>query len=274
MNITTEICNSFNTHAKEYEASAIVQKEIGLRLFARLDYLKINPKYVLDLGCGSGFFLEQLKKRYPDAVVVGLDIAFMMLKEANENVLVNGDMVKMPFSNGVFDLVFANQVIHWTNSFSLLMQEIKRVMNVDSYFMFSTLGIDTFCELKTAWLHVDNYSHINDFIDMHNLGDILLNEQFVDPVVDMEKIIIKYASAAKMLNSLKAQGVRNINSKRKQGLTTKKSLLIFKQKLAELAAADGKISLTYEVIYGHALKGGFRESFIPISGLRKSNNPV
>ncbi len=61
MNLKIEICNTFNRHAFEYEQAAKVQHEIGERLFERLHYLKINPRYVLDLGCGTGIFSVLLK---------------------------------------------------------------------------------------------------------------------------------------------------------------------------------------------------------------------
>ena len=158
MTLKTEIYNSFNARAVDYERAAIVQKEIGERLVERLDYLKIKPRYVLDLGCGPGYFSQQLKKRYPMAEIVGLDLAFMMLQQAKKNQpwfkkysLVHADMMSMPFPSGLFDLVFANQAIHWASPMANVMREINRVMNQDGCFMFSTLGPDTFCELRNAW---------------------------------------------------------------------------------------------------------------------------
>ena len=62
MNVKTEICKTFNTHAPQYEQVAKIQHEIGERLFERLHYLKIQPRYILDLGCGPGVFSQRLKK--------------------------------------------------------------------------------------------------------------------------------------------------------------------------------------------------------------------
>jgi malonyl-CoA O-methyltransferase len=79
MNPNLEICKAFNSHAFEYEKSAKVQHEIGVRLDARLDYLKIKPRTILDLGCGPSVFSKRLKARYPGATIVGLDMAYNML---------------------------------------------------------------------------------------------------------------------------------------------------------------------------------------------------
>lgn len=282
MNVKTEICNSFNHHATEYEQAAKVQYEIGERLFERLQYLKINPRFVLDLGSGTGQLTERLKKVYPDALVVGIDIAFEMLMQARTKQrwwkkrapLINTDMMSLPFASGVFDLIFSNQVLHWSPSMGALIAELNRVMNVNGCLMFSTLGPDTFFELKRSWKTVDTYAHINEFMDMHDVGDVLLAEYFLDPVMDMEKLTVQYNSFVQLLNALKAQGVRNINPARNQGLTGKSRWLQFKAAMNQFKTPEGKLPLTYEVVYGHAWKGEQQkskrgiETYIPVDKIR------
>lgn len=285
MKLKTEICNAFNSHAFEYEQAAVVQKEIGERLFERLDYLNIQPCYVLDLGCGTGFFSKQLKQRYPHAQIVGLDLAGMMLKRAHRAQslfktwsLVQADMMKMPFPSGLFDLVFANQAIHWAYPLSDVMREMSRVMKIDGCLMLSTLGPDTFRELREAWATVNHYAHTNTFMDMHDLGDVLLAEQFVDPVVDMEMVTVHYETLYQLLRALKAQGVRNIHGARNPGLTGRAAFQAFEEAMGQLRTVSGRFPLTYEVIYGHAWKGSIRrmaegtEAFIPVSQLRRTRD--
>ena len=262
MNVTDEICKSFNDHAVHYEKAAKIQYEIGERLFERLDYLNIKPQYVLDLGCGPGVFSQRLKKYYPAATVIGFDLAFDMLRQAKSKQswrtkwpLVGGNMLRMPFASSQFDLVFANQVIHWSTPLSSVMRELARVMNTQGCLMFSTLGPDTFCELRQAWSEVDQYAHTNDFIDMHDLGDCLLSEHFLDPVVDMEMLTAHYSSIPDLIRSLKAQGIPNINQGRKRGMTGKHTWRHFESSMSTFLTEQGKCPLTYEVVYGHAWKG-------------------
>ena len=283
MNVNTDISNAFNRQAKQYEQSAIMQHEIGLRLFERLDYLKIEPQWILDLGCGPGYFSKRLKKKYPQATVVGFDLAFQMLKEAkakqqflNKWPLLNGDMSEMPFTAELFDLVFANQVIHWSPAWPTLMKELNRVMTVNGCLMFSTLGPDTFCEIKDAWSGIDEHAHANDYIDMHHIGDYLLGHDFLDPVVDMEYLTAHYESAQHLVTALKHQGVRNIHQERRRGLTGRHAWNAFLEKLSVLQTAQGKVPLTYEVYYGHAWKGEPRqktkgtETLVPLSQLKRN----
>lgn len=282
MMVEEEICKSFNAHAHEYERAAKIQEEIGRRLFERLDYLKIKPERVLDLGCGTGLFTQQLRARYPEAKIIGFDLAFNMLKQAKAKQgwfkkwpLVNGDMQAMPFATGAFDLVFANQVVHWGRSLSDVFRELNRVMAANGCLMFTTLGPDTFKELTQAWAQVDDHAHSNEFADMHDLGDALMAEYFLEPVVDMEVIQLQYATLPALLQSLKAQGVKNTHPSRKSGLMGKGYWQQFEQHYATLSTASGKYPLSYEVVYGHAWKGQQghgvkgREAYVSIQSISK-----
>ena len=282
MNETIEICNAFNAHALEYEQSAKVQFEIGQRLFERLSYLKINPRYVLDLGCGPGHFSKLLKKHYPNAHIIGIDLAFKMLQQSKSKqswrkkwALVNADMTDLPFPSGLFDLVFANQVIHWSNPLASVVSELNRVMAQDGCLMFSTLGPDTFLELRRAFASVDQFAHVNEFPDMHDVGDCLLAQYFVDPVVDMERLTAHYNTLPDLLRSLKAQGVRNMNAARNPGLTGKKNWQAFQQAMSA-QCVEGKFPLTHKIVYGHAWKekkkktGHGVETLISVDALRRT----
>jgi malonyl-CoA O-methyltransferase len=282
MAVNNEISKAFNKHASEYELAAKVQREIGERLFERLQYLKISPKRILDLGCGPGAFSRELTLMYPKAQVFGLDFAHDMLLQAKKKQswrrkwpLVTADMKSMPFATGMFDLVFANQVIHWSSSLARVFRELNRVMNVNGCLMFTTLGPDTFKELKKAWAEVNQYAHVNEFIDMHDIGDCLMAEHLLDPVMDMELLSVHYETLPHLIRALKKQGVRNINSERNRGLTGKTAWKQFEKNYAAMQTDKGKYPLTYEVVYGHAWKGEQRktgngiETLIPVSQIKR-----
>lgn len=281
MNVNQEICKTFSAQAYQYDTTSRVQQEIGDRLFARLDYLAIKPRYILDLGCGTGIFSKRLKKYYPKATIVGFDLAYTMLRQAKLKQgfrchwsLINGEMLTMPFASNTFDLIFSNQVLHWSTSLLAAIREINRIMSPDACLMFSTLGPDTFYELREAWAVADGYAHVNSFKDMHDIGDYLLAERLLDPVMDMDMIKVHYSSLTKLLASLKAQGVRNIHPDRPKGLMGKQSWQRFQAAMKVFCTAEGDWPLTYEVLYGHAWKGvqnrtdTVTETFIPLSKLR------
>jgi malonyl-CoA O-methyltransferase len=277
-----EISKAFNQQALEYERAAVVQQEIGERLFERLQYMKISPQHILDLGCGTGKLSRQLRLKYPKAQIIGLDLAYDMLLQAKQKQnwrrkwsLVAADMTHLPFVNGVFDLVFANQAIHWSHSMLSVFRELNRVMKVNGCLMFTTLGPDTFKELKKAWSGVNAYAHVNEFADMHDLGDWLMAEHFLEPVVDMELLAIHYETLPQLIDALKKQGVKNINPHRNKGLTSRTAWANFEKNYENMRTDQGKFPLSYEVIYGQAWKGEQRhtdtgiETLIPVSGIKK-----
>ena len=282
MAVIHEISKAFSQQAGIYDEVATVQHEIGLRLLDRLQYLKINPKTILDLGCGPGRFSRELSLLYPKAQIVGMDLAPSMLVAARKKQrwrckwsLVAADMKHMPFPSGVFDLVFANQVIHWSDSFAMVVREINRIMNRNGCFMFTTLGPDTFREIKASWAAVNDYAHVNSFLDMHDIGDLLLQEYFVDPVMDLDWLEVHYKSVTDLVKALKNQGVRNVSPQRNRGLTGKESWRLFRHYYEQFLSSEGKYPLTYEVLYGHSWKGSHHQtnqgvdSFIPISSIKK-----
>lgn len=262
MKLKAEICNSFNRAASSYEKAAQVQNAIGEQLFSRLSLLKIQPKYILDIGCGSGLFTQKLKEFYPKAHIIGLDLAHAMLKESKAKQgwfkkwgTINADMHKLPFANNQFDLIFSNQALHWSDDMQSLLLEIYRVMAKDACLMFSTLGPDTFKELRQAFAEIDEHSHVNDFLDMHDLGDMVLANKFVDPVIDMDMLTAHYPSSLSLLQSLKKQGVKNISANRKKSLTGKSLYTALKLAMQKFTTPDNMQPLTYEVVYGHAWRG-------------------
>jgi len=282
MAVTNEISKAFNQQATEYEFAAKVQQEIGTRLLERLQYINMKPERILDLGCGPGNFSRELTLIYPKAQIIGLDLAYTMLVQAKKKQnwrrkwpLVAADMQHLPFASGMFDMIFANQVVHWGNPLARVFRELNRVMKVNGCLMFTTLGPDTFKELRQAWSAVNHYAHVNEFTDMHDIGDCLMSEQFLEPVMDMELLAVHYESLPKLLRALKAQGVKNINPARNQGLTGIISWKKFEHNYASMQTEKGKYPLTYEVVYGHAWKGEQRktengiETMIPVSQIMK-----
>ena len=270
----------FEKQAHTYAQAALIQREIGNRLLERLEYLKITPSSILDLGCGPNMHTHALHQLYPEAQIVGVDIAYNMLslaRHAHKHTLIQASMDSLPFKEASFDIIFMNQVLHWSNAYKPLLYTLHTLLKEEGCLLFSTLGPDTFHELRMAFTQVDNTSHTHDFLDMHHIGDMLLAEQFLDPIVDMEKITLHYSSLSHLLHTLKAQGVSNHHEKRSKGLAGKRTWEKLATAYTPYLTEQHHFPLTYEVIYGQAFKGAHRKnschqegttSFIPISSIK------
>jgi len=270
----------FDRAAKNYDAAAILQREVGERLYERLDYINIQPKTVLDLGCGTGFLTQKLLKQYPKAALIALDIAVNMLKETqkcggwfHKPKLICADAEALPLKNASVDLIISNLMVQWCNDLPKSFAEMRRVLKPNGMILFSSFGTDTLKELRASWQAVDQYTHTSTFVDMHDVGDALMQAGFAQPVMDMDMITMTYHSVRELMQDLKQIGANNAHHSQRKSLTGKQRLLAFEHAYQCYQQADGLYPATYEVIYGHAwaddlpVKPQGVEHFIPIKAI-------
>lgn len=252
-------------------ASDFLRREIASRMFDRLSLVKTAPQRVLDAGCGGGADLAQLQKSYPAAQVLGLDAVPAMLAAASGGTpaprsflsrllpakagidLVAGDFGQLPFGPNSLDLVWSNLALHWHSQPDRVFQEWRRVLRVDGLLMFSNFGPDTFIELRTAFAAMDETPHTLPFVDMHDFGDQLVEAGFTTPVMDMEKITVTYDTAEALLADVRAFG-GNPLATRRRGLVGRAGWQRMLAALENGRRSDGKLGLTFEVVYGHAFR--------------------
>ncbi len=257
---------SFDRAAATYDGAAVLQREICDRMLERLDYMKLAPVRMLDAGSGTGYGSRKLTERFPDARLVALDLAPGMLREARSrqgwksrlpflgrrDSYVCGDIENLPLSEDTVDLIWSNLALQWCNDPEAAFAGMRRVLKRDGLLMFSTFGPDTLKELRQAF--GDGHTHVNRFIDMHDLGDALVRAGFAAPVMEMEVLTLTYDDVSTLMRDLKAIGAHNATEGRPQGLAGKEAFRHMQRNYEQLRR-DGKLPATYEVVYGHAWKG-------------------
>ena len=266
----------FEKAADSYDAVAILQLEIAKRMGERLDFIKLQPKVVLDAGCGTGFITKDLLKRYPKSKVIALDLALNMTRKTKEQgswlrkpKLVCADAENLPLKPESMDLIVSNLMIQWSNDLSKMFTGFHSVLKPNGLLLFSTFGPDTLKEMRESWSSVDDAPHTSSFVDMHEIGDDLLKAGFINPVTDMELITMTYANVHQLMKDIKEIGASNTDSERSKGLMGKQKLKSFEKAYDQFKTAEGLYPATWEVIYGHAWVGeGFKldefEKVIPI----------
>jgi malonyl-CoA O-methyltransferase len=249
---------AFERAAGTYDAAAALQNEVGNRLVERLDFIRMQPRQILDLGAGTGVFTRVLGKRYRKANIIALDIAPAMLQQARARagwwrrpVCICGDAEALPFADASFDFIFSNLMLQWCADLPATLRELRRILAPDGLLMFTTLGPDTLSELRASWSVVDGYTHVNPFIDMHDVGDALLQAHWAEPVTDMERLTMTYRDLKTLMLDLKHIGAHNVTRGRARGLTGKQRFQRFTAAY-EAFRHEGVLPSTYEVIYGHA----------------------
>ncbi|SFK42340.1 malonyl-CoA O-methyltransferase [Nitrosomonas aestuarii] len=271
-----QLRNAFGRAATTYDQAAVLQREISDRMFSRLDYIKYAPDTILDAGSGTGYGTQKLSVRYPDSRLVAMDIAWAMLQHAQpiatgwrrfwpfqkkQIQYLCADMERLPVKDESVGMIWSNLALQWCNDLDKTFCEVNRVLKTDGLFMFSTFGPDTLQELRQAFGHVDASVHVNRFIDMHDIGDLLVHNRFATPVMDMEYITLTYDDVMRVMRDLKAIGAHNVAQGRRQGLTGK---MRWKKVIEryETLRSKGKLPATFEVIYGHAWKLPPKQSVI------------
>ncbi|PYE26118.1 malonyl-CoA O-methyltransferase [Paraburkholderia silvatlantica] len=294
---TRHLRRIFDRRAATFDDVAFLPREIAQRMRERLEYIKVNPAAVLDIACGQGDDLPGLRERFPEAPVFGTDLSLGMLRHAREHDapdtswrrflpasvgralgsrgprVAQADFAELPFAHGAFELLWSNLALHWHPRPDLVFGEWQRVLRVNGLLMFSTLGPDTLKELRGAFAEVEaahgvpTRAHVIDFVDMHDLGDMLVENGFEIPVMDQETLTITYKTPEKLLADVRRWGAypfaRNGDGagEGENGGATHGARRLHRALVAALEARRrtdgphaGTIPLTFEIIYGHAWK--------------------
>ena len=230
-------------------------------LFERMAPAVIDARVVLDLGCATGSATHPLAKRFRGATILAVDLSLPMLQLCrakrgwfSKTSAVQADASTLPFADQSVDVVFANLLLPWVNDPAEVALEVSRVLRKDGLFFFASLGPDSLLEIRDAWAGVDDRSHVNRFLDMHDIGDLMVRAGLRDPVLDVDRLTVSYNDADDLFRDLTAAGARNSLQDRNRSLVGRKHFGAMRRRL-ENAGPDGRIELDLELVYGHCWGG-------------------
>jgi len=167
-----QIANSFSRSASTYNQVAELQRRVADQLISRLPKQPIN--HVVDLGAGTGYALPRLRTNYPDATLLGVDLAEGMLNyiasnrddAAGELNLICADAENLPFADQSLDLIYSSLSVQWCRDYSKLFDECYRVLKPGGQLHIATLGPKSLWQLRDAWYQVDKGQHVNEFLPL------------------------------------------------------------------------------------------------------------
>lgn len=249
----------FSLAASTYDEAAVLAQEVGRRMAERLDYVRIEPRRVADIGCATGDGIADLIDRYPKALPVAVDFARPMLAAAKARYgfldrlrgkaprLINADVRQLPIANGSLDLIWSNLMLHWLDDPLPAFKELHRSLSVGGLLTFSMLGPDTLKELRRAFQQAGLSPTLRPFLDMHDVGDMLVGAGFADPVMDMETVTLTYRSPRGLLRDQRHLGVRD-------GLLGTLPWREWRKVFAAWQRVEGLLPASFEIVYGHTWK--------------------
>lgn len=246
------------------QAAEFFYAEVAQRLYDRLSPIQIEVKRLLDAGMGYARRYDLLKQRFVDAQLIGVDnqagaIAYAQQqhkkgwkfwtssKQLPQFIL--ADLAHTSLAPESIDLVWSNMALPWHNQPQAVLKEWRRVLRPEGLCLFTSFGTGNLPQIKQLPQALGICSM--PLTDMHDLGDMLVEAGFSDPVMEQEVITLQYKHASTLLRELSALG-GNAAMGQKSGL---RSRYWYEQLLAALEAQrrpDGYIHLDLEVVYGHA----------------------
>jgi malonyl-CoA O-methyltransferase len=154
-------------------------------------------------------------------------------------------------------LLWANMMLHAVKDPPALLERWQKALSAGGFVMFSCFGPDTLRELRALYARLGWPAPSIAFVDMHDLGDMLVQAGFADPVMDQETLTLTWADPHALLAELRSLG-GNASPDRFQGLRTPRWKKTLERELMALAGPDGRLRLSFEVAYGHAFKAAPR----------------
>ncbi len=251
--------------------------EVARRMAEKLAVVRAQPALVLDWWSSLGASAELLRRAYPKARHLAVEPEarapatrwWSPARWAGRAPEVAAEGALAP---AAANLVWANMTLHLAADPRSQLSAWREALAVDGFVMFSTLGPGTLATLAALYRAQGWPPPFAPFVDMHDLGDMLVEAGFADPVMDQETITLTWAGAEALLAELRALG-GNFDPGRHAGLRTPRWRARLLQALAKTAGADGRPALSFEVVYGHAFKPPPRarvtaETAVPLDTLR------
>ena len=260
--------------------------EIAGRMAERLALFRQSPNRVVDWGAFLGAGGPLLIAAYPQAKLIAVESSSDLAARSRQ-------VLKSPWWTGrrwtappvevlvddsdshlaEVQLVWANMALHAVKDPPALMERWYRMLSSGGFVMFSCLGPDTMRELRALYARLCWPVPTVDFVDMHDLGDMLLHAGFADPVMDQETLTVQWDSPQSLIDDLRMLG-GNVSPARAGGLRTPRWRACLNRELDTLRNASGKLSLTFEVIYGQAFKAASKveppsETHVPLEEMRR-----
>ncbi|MFW8565994.1 methyltransferase domain-containing protein [Orrella sp. 11846] len=266
----------FNRAQRPDEAE-FLYGEIANRMLDRLRLIRLTPSTMLDAGCGFGARTAMLRQRYPQTKLIsqdhhegllkrlrqeqGLDSFKQKLRRLRSPILhetLLADLAQTQLSAESIELVWSNLALHWHPRVHDVIREWGRILQPEGLAFFSYFGPGTAIELRRAIATAQLETEAMPFVDMHDLGDMLIEHGFADPVMDQEVLTLTYEDPQTLLRDARVLG-GNANNARRANLVSKGWLARLMQALESQRNADGHLTLTLEICYGHAWRRAIRQ---------------
>jgi malonyl-CoA O-methyltransferase len=250
-----------------------LHQEVARRLAAKLAPIRLQPSQWIDWSAFLGAGADLVQAQYPQAQRWVVEPSGELAQRSQTQLAQTSQRdwrrlwrreapqahvepvpADAPWRADGAQMLWANMTLHASADLSGLMRRWYEHLGVGGFLMCSGLGPDTARELREVYAALGWPLPTIDFIDMHDLGDELAQAGFADPVMDMERLTLTWATPEALLAELRTWG-GNVAHGRFAGLRTPRWRARLLDALRQhLMRPDGRLGLTVELVYGHAIK--------------------
>jgi SAM-dependent methyltransferase len=205
----------------------------------------------VDLGTPSDAVRRVLaaNKNIGTVIVAGLD-------SADNHLRVTADEEALPFAAGSLDLVVSVLTLQFVNDLPGTLIQIRRALKPDGLFLAALVGGDSLTELRSAFAAAEAEveggisPRVAPFADVRELGNLLQRAGFALPVVDSDRVVVRYDSPLALMDDLRRMGATNILHERKRHPLKRATLARMAQIYVErFSDSDGRIRSTFEIVW-------------------------
>jgi malonyl-CoA O-methyltransferase len=252
-----------------------LHREVARRMAERLPIIRLAPRQWLDWWAHTGGGASAVRAAYPRARRIAVEPT-PALRARSESQMpawwsphrwtghAGAAVLQSQVAETEADMLWANMMLHACVDIAATLSQWRRALAVDGFVMFSTLGPYSLRELGALYRQCGFGPANCPFTDMHDLGDLMLQAGFADPVMDQEMLTLTWSTPAAALEELRALG-GNLHPHRHAGLRTPRWRDRLLAQLERRADANGRVAMSFEIVYGHAFRAESRMRIAPMS---------
>ena len=169
---------------------------------------------------------------------------------------VAADEETLPFADAALDLVVSVLALQFVNDLPGTLIQVRRALKPDGLFLAALIGGESLMELRASFAAAESEieggvsPHVAPFADVREIGGLLQRAGFALPVVDIDRLVVRYDSAFALMHDLRAMGATNALRERRRKPLRRSTLTRMAETYAErYADADGRVRATFEIIW-------------------------
>jgi SAM-dependent methyltransferase len=166
------------------------------------------------------------------------------------------DEEALPFADGSLDLVVSALALQFVNDLPGALIQIRRALKADGLLLAALAGGDTLTELRQAFAQAESEieggasPHVAPFADLREWGALMQRAGFALPVIDSERLTVRYDNVLALMRDLRRMGATNVLAERRRlplgRATLQRMAEIYAQRFAD---ADGRLRATFEIVW-------------------------